>query len=95
MIGSVTNLYHISHANPEKAMEKACKEFESIFTHQLLKTMGESIPGGIFEDESGLAGNFYKDMLYMTIADSVSESGGFGLSEILMRKMKGLGDGHE
>ena len=87
MIGSVSNLYHLRQSNPEKALEKACKEFEAIFAHQLLKTMGESISDdGLLEQ--GLADDMYRDMLYTSIAQSVSETGSLGISKILLKGLK-------
>ncbi|MGC9323903.1 MAG: rod-binding protein [Desulfomonilia bacterium] len=81
MIHDITSLSHIRHTNPEMALEKACRDFESIFVHQLLKTMGESIPDGMLD--SSLSDTVYKDMLYMNLASSVVESGGFGVAEML------------
>ena len=48
MIRGVQTLKHISQTDPRQALEGACKEFESIFAHQILKTMGESMPDGLF-----------------------------------------------
>ncbi|MDT8272881.1 MAG: rod-binding protein [Desulfomonilia bacterium] len=86
MMYDVSPLTHIRHTNPEKALEKACKDFEAIFIHQLLKSMGKTVPEGILD--AGLADEIYKDMLYMNIASSVAQSGGFGLSEILSEHIR-------
>ena len=89
MIRGVEALKHISQVDPAKALEGACKEFESIFAHQILKTMGESMTGGFFGE--GLASDFYKDMLFRSIAGSMAESGSLRIGNIIERHMENLG----
>lgn len=91
MIKGVQALSHMGETNPNKALEGACKEFESIFAHQILKTMGESMSDGIFG--SGLASDFYKDMLFRSIADNVAESGSLGVGKIIQRRLESLAEG--
>ena len=88
MITGVEALKHISQTDPNKALEKACREFESIFAHQLLKTMGESMNEGFFGE--GLASDFYKDMLFRSIASSMAESGSLGIGKVIERHMENL-----
>jgi Rod binding domain-containing protein len=86
MIQDVTMLSHMNQTNPVKALEKVCKEFETLFAHQILKTMGESIPEGFMGE--GLADDMYKDMLYTEMAHSVGESGSLGIANILKRHIQ-------
>jgi Rod binding domain-containing protein len=86
MIADVSLLFHMNQTNPVKALDKVCKEFETLFAHQILKTMAESIPEGMMEE--GLADDMYKDMLYMEVARSVGESGALGIGEILKRHIQ-------
>jgi flagellar protein FlgJ len=86
MIQDITMLSHMNQTNPEKALEKVCSEFETLFAHQLLKSMAESMPEGLLE--GGLADDIYKDMLYMEVARSVGESGALGIAEILKRHIQ-------
>ena len=86
MIRDIQQLYHIRQTNPQQALTTACKEFESLFVHQLLKTMGESMTDGFFG--SGLASDFYKDMLFQSIADSVAQRGSLGIKDVLERSMQ-------
>lgn len=92
MIRGIQELQHISETNPVKAGDMASKEFESIFAHQILKIMGESMPDGLFG--SGLASDFYKDMLFQSIARSVAQSGSLGIGQAIQRHMEHLG-GHK
>jgi Rod binding domain-containing protein len=86
MIQDITMLSHMNQTNPVKALEKVCKEFETLFAHQILKTMGESIPDGFMGE--GLADDMYKDMLYMEVARSVGDSGALGIASILKRHIQ-------
>ncbi|HHO75145.1 MAG TPA: hypothetical protein ENN05_01805 [Deltaproteobacteria bacterium] len=81
MINSIAALNHLRESDPHKALSMAGKEFESIFAYQILKTMGDSISEGLFG--SGLASEFYKDMLFQSVARSVAETGALGIGKIL------------
>jgi peptidoglycan hydrolase FlgJ len=87
MISDVAMLSHMNQTNPVKALEKACKEFETLFAHQILKTMGESLPDdGIIE--KSFADEMFKDMLYMEVARCVGDSGALGIGDILKRHIQ-------
>lgn len=89
MIHGINEMYHLKQSNPDKALDATCKEFESMFAHELLKVMGESIPDGLFED--GLASDIYKDMLYQSVGDMIAESGALGVGYVLKHYMNSLG----
>lgn len=86
MIDSISALYHLKASDPQKALVKSCKEFESIFAHQLLKSMAATLEDG-FAGE-GLAGNIYDDMLYMEIARKVTEGPGLGFAKVAERQLQ-------
>ncbi|MEA3223095.1 MAG: rod-binding protein [Thermodesulfobacteriota bacterium] len=90
MIPEISSLFHLRSSNPEEALKKTCKAFESIFTHQLLKTMGNSMPEGFIN--TGLSGEIYKDMLYMAVARSASKGKGLGIAETLYSQMRSCVD---
>ena len=92
MINGISELYHVKQSSPDKALDKACKEFEAIFAHQLMKVMGDSIPkGGLFD--GGLASDMYKDLLFEAIGNSVAETGMLGVGSVLKRGMQSRGCG--
>jgi flagellar protein FlgJ len=70
-----------------KKIRKACKDFESIFTYQLLKTMRQTVPKA-----SGM-GNFTGKDTYNMIADQkvaeeMSRQGnGLGLQKMLFEQL--------
>ena len=76
MIDGIGALYHLKATDPGKALTKVCKEFETIFAHQILKTMGET-----------LAGEMYDDLLYMELARKVSEGRGLGLAKVVEKQL--------
>ncbi|WP_069651058.1 rod-binding protein [Caloranaerobacter ferrireducens] len=77
---------YTKHDNKE--LMKVCKEFESLFTHMLLKQMRSTIPdGGLVEKTA--ARELFEDMYDQEIAKSVSEKGqGIGLAKILYEQLK-------
>ncbi len=93
MINGITALYQLKQASPEKAMDQACKEFEAIFAHQLMKVMGDTVPEGGLLDE-GMASDIYKDMLFEAIGNNVAETGMLGIGSVLKQRMQSHGSGH-
>ncbi|PKN10764.1 MAG: hypothetical protein CVU72_00080 [Deltaproteobacteria bacterium HGW-Deltaproteobacteria-7] len=70
-----------------KKLKKACADFESIFTYQLLKTMRKTIP----ENKNGL-NNYGKGTYTMIIdqklAENISAKGdGLGLQRVLYEQL--------
>ncbi len=86
MIRDIGMLAHMSKSDPVKALDKVCKEFETLFAHQLLKTMKESMPEGFLEES--MADEIYKDMFYQEIARSIGQSGALGVADILERHIR-------
>jgi peptidoglycan hydrolase FlgJ len=71
-------------------LEKACKEFESLFLNQLLTAMRKTIPkGGMDEEEGGSREReMYESMLDSEMAKSWSQSDGIGLANVLYQQLK-------
>jgi Rod binding domain-containing protein len=79
----------------EKArLRKATKEFESFFTHYLLKTMRKTIPESPFSEglpfQNGAGREVFTDLFDMEVARHVSTGGNGSLSDVLFRSMKPL-----
>ena len=84
------------HFNPQtvqgpesekRVLKEACKEFEGLFWEQLLKSMRKTIP------KSDFWGNRREEELYTSMYDqglsvSLSEHGGLGLAEMLIRQLE-------
>jgi flagellar protein FlgJ len=86
MIQDVGKLTQTNQGNPSKALDKVCKEFETLFVHQLLKTMSESVPEGFLDE--GPADGIYKDMFNEELAKSIGQSGALGIADILKKHIQ-------
>lgn len=87
MIDGIGALYHLKATDPGKALTKACREFETIFAHQILKTMGESLEEGFAG--GGLAGDMYDDWFYMEMARAATQGRGLGLGSVIEKQLQG------
>ncbi|HEM56550.1 MAG: hypothetical protein C0177_06060 [Fervidicoccus fontis] len=67
-------------------LQKVAEGFESLFIYQLLKEMKRTIPG---EDEWKPDKSIEYDMLFQSIADSVSKGGGIGIANYIKDKLVG------
>lgn len=70
-----------AQATPEQ--RKASRDFEAIFLRQLLASMEKT--GGI--GGSGSGAQVYRSMMVGALADSAAESGGIGLSDMILEAM--------
>ena len=68
-----------------KALEKACKDFESIFLYTLLKTMRQSLPK---TDGIGQSRDMYTSMGDLELARSLAHGRGIGLGEMLFEQLR-------
>ncbi len=93
MISGINEMYHLKQTDKSKALDAACKEFESMFAHQLLQVMGEAMPDGLFEE--GLASDMYKDLLYQSVGQTIAESGALGIGNMLRNHMQSLAEDGE
>jgi peptidoglycan hydrolase FlgJ len=83
---STENIAKQKQADQQK-IKKACKDFESIFTYYLLKTMRETVPKG-----TSVGSSSGKDTYYMLMDQKVSEEmsnkgTGLGLQKILYEQL--------
>lgn len=73
--------------DPETVRE-AARQFESLFTRMLLKSMREaSLGDGLFESDQGL----HRDMLDDQLAVELSRGKGLGLAEMLIQQLQRAG----
>jgi flagellar protein FlgJ len=75
-------------------IEKACRDFESLFVMHMMKQMRKTVPqDGLFS--GGSAEKMYSSMLDGEIAKSVSEQRGIGLAPALIRQLMELSGNEE
>lgn len=76
-------------AQTPEALRETAKQFESLFTSLLLKSMRESLPGDPFGSDQQ---DFYQDMFDQQLATQLSNGKGLGLADVLVRQlMQGSG----
>jgi|WetSurMetagenome_2_1015567.scaffolds.fasta_scaffold165690_2 peptidoglycan hydrolase FlgJ len=71
--------------SPEQ-LKQACREFESIFVEQLLRSMKATVPQGGFINKSS-ATKMFEEMLDQQFARETAVSGQLGIAETLYRQM--------
>lgn len=72
--------------NKDERLKRACAEFESIFIHNLLKTMRESIPKNTFLP-GGFGEEVYTSMLDQEIAKQMATGKGMGIGEKVYQQL--------
>ena len=65
-------------------IRKAARDFEAIFLHQMLKAMRQASGHGKVL-LGGTGQKFYQDMMDDELSKAMSQSGGLGLSDLLIR----------
>ena len=67
------------------SLDQVAKQFESLFLHQMLKSMRQANLGeGILDSDQSL---FYRDMFDQQLSLHLAEKGGLGLAEFLKRQL--------
>ena len=71
----------------EAKLQKACREFESIFINHMLKTMRSTVDeGGLIENSN--ASQIIKSMFDENLARGIAQGGGIGLAKIMFEYLK-------
>ena len=68
-------------------MIKAAKDFESLFTSMMLKSMTKST-GGLF-GENSFGGDFYETIFEQKISSYISEKNSMGVADMMYKKLTG------
>lgn len=71
-------------AQSPEALRETAKQFESLFTTMLLKSMRAGLPGDPFGSDQQ---DFYQDMFDQQIATQLSRGKGLGLADMLVRQL--------
>ncbi|MEM9057256.1 MAG: glucosaminidase domain-containing protein [Pseudomonadota bacterium] len=69
------------------ALREAARQFESLFTHMMLKSMrAASLGEGIFDSKQG---EFHRDLFDQQLSLELSKGKGLGIAEMLVRQLGG------
>jgi len=60
----------------DERRKKVARDFESVFIHEILKRMGDTIPGSDMADQSSKQ---IKSIYWSHMAQAIADEGGFGL----------------
>ncbi len=74
--------------NDATALKEVAKQFESLFTNMLMKSMREA--NAVFETDSPMNNNytqFYRDMQDKQMAADMSQSGSLGLADVIVQQL--------
>ncbi len=75
-------LESLAKSGKPEAIRAAAKEFESLFLHQLFKSMRSTIPKEGMMD-AGMGGEMFTDMLDQEYAKNAAQKGGIGLADMI------------
>lgn len=78
----------VSAAGPKARdrLETTCAQMESLFLHQLIKSMRAAIPRSDLLGENK-GEEMYRELLDVELSKTLSQDRGFGLKEILIRQL--------
>lgn len=74
-----------ARANDKSALREAARQFESLFTHMMLKSMREASQGESLGDSEDV--KFYQDMYDQQMAVQLSKGDGLGLASRLIEQL--------
>lgn len=87
--GGMQRLKGAAQAEDPAALRAAARQFESLFTHMLLKSMREaSLAEGLGDSD---ATRFYQDMYDQQLSVALSQGKGLGLAELLVEQLTRAG----
>ncbi len=78
----------VRNETSDESIEQVARQFESIFTQMMLKSMRDASPaeGALFDNDQS---KMYREMFDKQIALTMSEGRGIGLKEMLIRQLGG------
>ena len=87
-LSQLSDLASPGTSKTNKQLKSLSKQFESIFVHQLLKSMRSTVPkAGLFDSH---ATNMYESLHDEEMANLMTEQKGIGLAEIIYRDLARL-----
>lgn len=78
---------NISDSEKQKMVEVS-KQFESLLTSMMLKSMNQTSDGGMF-GESSFGGDFFDSIFQFEIADKISKGTGLGVADQIYKRLTG------
>lgn len=76
-------------ADSRTRLEAVAKEFESLFAKQMLDSMRDTLNPDDDMFNGGMAQDIFEDMLYEEYARMLSQEGGLGIADMIVRQFEG------
>lgn len=80
------NIPNVGQGSEDKALKKACRDFETIFNDMLFKAMRKSVAKNDFFGSSKEE-ELFTDMLDSKIAEEASKNSALGIADMLYRQL--------
>ena len=85
-LSGLNDLKRAARDDPNAAIDKVAKQFESMFIQMMLKSMRDALPKeGLFSSNDM---DTYTEMADQQIAVNLAESGGIGLADVIARQLR-------
>lgn len=85
--GALGDLRLAARRDPEGSLPAVARQFESLFVQQMLKAMRAASPGDpLFDSDQG---KFYREQFDQQLATQLSERGGLGIADAIVRQLGG------
>ena len=79
-----TSAATVSPAAQKDGLAKVAKQFEAVFLRQMIGSMRQAtLADGVFDSS---ASDQFRDMQDSRMADSMADSGGFGVAQLLLKQ---------
>ncbi len=78
--------YDLPQVSEAEQLRQVAQDFETIFVKQMLDSMRSTLNPENRLVDTGMAGEFYEDMLYDEYAQMMSKTGGFGLADLIVKQ---------
>lgn len=78
--------YETPSGTEQDQLREVARDFEAIFIKQMLDSMRSTLNPENRLIDTGMAGEFYEDMLYDEYAQMMSKTGGFGLADMIVKQ---------
>jgi peptidoglycan hydrolase FlgJ len=78
--------YRVPEGTDADQLRQVAQDFEAIFMKQMLDSMRSTLNPENRMIDTGMAGEFYEDMLYDEYAQLMAKTGGLGLAEMIVKQ---------
>ncbi|SIQ08890.1 flagellar protein FlgJ [Alkalispirochaeta americana] len=78
--------YNLPEGSEADQLRQVAQDFEAIFMKQMLDSMRGTLNSENRLVDTGMAGEFYEDMLYDEYAQIMAKTGGIGLADMIVKQ---------